>query len=280
MSTSAKGDKRPSSKSPKARILPVRPLRQSPLGPLPPRVRPSAAALQTLLPAAAPSALGRRKRRGAIVLRAHTVRPKPHGVQPKVHRVQSTQVLPNSATGQPGWAFDVPAPDPRRVLLWATISLPWQYWEWSGEWGNDSSSDVRIDGSVDWLYFLTGNPFYFPGYSPVFLGASGHFTFYTLVPPGNVGFDVAWLVEPNDDTVSSYTPVPNQPSELSFLLSTKVGDVLKLWFGLNVFNPEVNRQPWYGPGWFNGGAQSIDVVYAYSGTPLSVPDISGMVFAP
>jgi hypothetical protein len=258
----------------------VRPLRQSPLGPLPPRAKPTAAELQTLLPDAAPSVLGRRKRRRAIVLGAHTVKRQADGVQRKVHRVKSTQALPNSATGQPGWAFDVPGPDPGRLLLWASISLPWQYWEWSGEWGNDLSSDVRIDGSVDWLYFLTGNPYYFPGYSPTFLGASGHFTFYTLVPPGNAGFDVAWLVEPNEDTKSSYTPFPDQPSELSILLSTQVGDVLKLWFGLNVFNPEVNAQPWYGPGSFNGGAQSIYVVYAYSGSPLPEPDINGMVFAP
>ena len=116
--------------------------------------------------------------------------------------------------------------------------------------------------------------------SPTFVTASGHFTFYTLVPPGNAGFDVAWLVEPNEQTESAYTPFPGQPSELSYLLGTQVGDVSKLWLGLNVFNPEVNGRPWYGPGWFNGGVQSIYVVYTYAGPQSLMPDISGMVFAP
>lgn len=234
----------------------------------PPKYPPklSSTVLQRVLPASIDPIVRQGKRPDGVRFQSHTVQ-----------RTMESKAFAAEAEGA-GWAFDVPAPDPGSRLLWVEISTPWQFWEWSSSWGNDSSNDVRIDGSVDWLWNLGANPNFFSGYLLSFMGGNGHFTFYTLVPPGNAGFDVGWLADPDDQTFTNYSPVPNQPTGLSDLLSTQVGDALRLWFSLDVFNPEINGSTWYGPGWFNGGTQSLNVVYAYSGPPRPVPDFGGLLF--
>jgi hypothetical protein len=240
----------------------------------------SATILQKRLPASIDPIVLQGKRPEGVRFQSHTVQ---RSIQRARRNAQKARPATKALAAEavvPGWAFDVPGPDPGARLLWVEISTPWQFWEWSGSWSNDSSNDVRIDGSVDWLWQLGANPNYFSGYLPSFMSGTGHFTFYTLVPPGDVGFDVGWLADPNDQTFTDYTPVPGQPTALSDLLSTKVGDALRLWLSLGFFNAEINGKTWYGPGWFNGGTQSIDVVYAYAGPPRPAPDLEGLVFEP
>lgn len=245
---------------------------------LPPKV--SAAILQTMLPSYADPIVRQGKRPGGVHFQSYTVQRSVQRGRRTAQTARPSMKAIEAAATLPGWAFDIPAPDPRERLLWMEISTPWQFWEWSGSWYNDSSNDIRIDGSVDWLWYLGANPNYISGYLPTFLSGQGHFTFYTLVPPGDVGFDVAWLVDPNDQTFTDYSVVPGQLTALEDLLSTKVGDALRLWLSLGFFNPKINGNMWNGPGWFNGGTQSINVVYAYSGVPLPVPDLGGLVFEP
>ena len=148
---------------------------------LPPKL--SATILQKLLPASIDPIVRQGKRPEGVRFQSHTVQ---RSIQRRRRNAQKAQPATKAlAAGAvlPGWAFDVPAPDPGARLLWVEISTPWQFWEWSGSWSNDSSNDVRIDGSVDWLWQLGANPNYFSGYLLSFMSGTGHFTFYTLVPP-------------------------------------------------------------------------------------------------
>jgi len=178
----------------------------------------------------------------------------------------------NAADHLPGFRWDVPAPEWGRRLVWASISFPWQFWRWySFELKNNSDHAVHIDGSVDWRWVLTGNPFFFPD-PPILMEDSGHFTFETFIPAHGDGFDVGWLVPPKSET---FLPEGPAPTPLSRLLNLRVGNVLRLWFGVELTNPTLHAS---GPlsghgGWaMGGGPGSMYVEYAYLGPPLPLKD--------
>ena len=232
------------------------------------------ASLQKLLPRSTGGVKERGGHPGSIEMQSHLVR--------RRGRVQSHSASPRGTAalaeaGLPGYAFDVPAPAPYRRLLWASISTPWQYWEWDG-WGpsNDSSASLRIQGSVSWLWVLTGNPSVFPD-APELMSNGGEFEFYTSIPANGSGFAAAWLDEPHEKAFARVSPIKGAPSPLGQLLSVLDGEVLRLWIALDFQGAKLDGIDWAGPGAFWGGPQSISVVYAYLGPPLPVADPNGAV---
>jgi hypothetical protein len=244
---------------------------QRPRSAVPPdrTARPATGLLQELLSTARGQEQGGRP--ASVELRSHLVRRRGR-VRPGVGRRPGA--VAEAGAGLPGYAFNVPAP-PAGRLLWAEISFPWQYWEWDG-WGpsNHSSSNLRIEGSVDCAWILTGNPSEFPA-APEFMSDGGHFEFYTTVPPGGEGFSAAWLAEPYEKTFPSKRSKVGVPSPLEQLLSVRDGNVLRLWVALAFRDAELDDQPWEGPGAFSGGPQAISVNYAYLGPALAQGDFGG-----
>jgi hypothetical protein len=197
-----------------------------------------------------------------------TRRQRPVGVSRVAVLGKRGPVEVNAADSLPGFRWDVPAPERGRRVIWASISFPWQFWRWySLEMKNNSSHAVHINGSVDWRWVLTGHPSFFPD-PPILMDDSGHFTFETFIPAHGDGFDVGWLVPPKGETFLAQGPAP---TPLSRLLSLRVGNVLRLWFGVDLTNPTLHAS---GPlsghgGWaMGGGPGSMSVEYAYLGPPL------------
>jgi hypothetical protein len=238
------------------------------------KVRADAASLQGLLPPASGGVTKRRKHPGSVEIQSHLVKRRGRLRQAAVER---GGVLANVAADLPGFAFNVPAPERNRRLLWASISFPWQFWEWDG-WAptNDSSSNLRIEGSVHWEWRLTGNPSVFPT-APIFMSDGRLFEFYTLIVPGGTGFSAGWLAEPYEKTIPWVSSIKGAPSPLAQLLGVRDGDVLRLWITLVFRNAVLNGNDWAGPGAFWGGPNSIDVVYAYNGPPLPFAEPNGGV---
>lgn len=179
----------------------------------------------------------------------------------------------NAADSLPGFRWDVPAPEPNRLLAWAAIWFDWQFWRWYSNWLNNTTGhNVHVDGSLDWRWVLTGHPYFFPD-PPILMEDSGHFTFETFIPPGGNGYDVGWLVPPKGETFTS-TAGPGQTSPLANLLSLKRNGVLRLWFGLD-FTNVVGPAPWA----MSGGPNTLYYQYAYIGPPLRVTDFDDIVVA-
>jgi hypothetical protein len=160
---------------------------------------------------------------------------------------------PYIAPGLGGFRWDVPAPDPSLgTVIWATISFDWAFYGWQSDTPkNDSDHTIRINGSVDWGWYLTGHPQIFPA-APVFLYDGGQYTFYMDLAPGDGGFDVGWLTPPRS---GSYSNKPDKmdasmTSPLQRLLATNLDGVLKLWFAVSFANqtpPTVGIGNPYGP---------------------------------
>src|SRR5205807_7258527 len=93
---------------------------------------------------------------------------------------------PQIDIGGAGFAWDVPAPDPTLgIVVWATISFDWAFYGWQSDTPkNNSDHKIRINGSVDWIWYLTGNPYVFPA-APIFLTDGGEYTFYMDLAPGD-----------------------------------------------------------------------------------------------
>ena len=210
---------------------------------------PTPTELQPLLPVRRVGA----DRRGTVRTRSGTV---PRG-----------PLVRNAADGLSGFRWDVPAPDPRWTVLWASISFDWQFYSWrSLGVHNNTSNSVHVDGSLDWQWFLTGNPFVFE-YAPIFLIDSGHYAFETFIVPDASGWEVGWLAPPRSDTYPSTAGDPNTPSPLSQLLAMRQGSVLRLWFAMRFTNVHV---AYGGPvsgsrGWAIGdGPTTLYYTYAYA----------------
>jgi hypothetical protein len=168
-----------------------------------------------------------------------------------------------------GFRFDVPAPDPTRTVVWASLAFDWQFYEWTSlSISNDTSDRINVDGSLYWSWYLTGNPFVFPR-SWVYLSENGPFSFNTFIPPGGNGFDVGWLTWPLSQT---YSPVPDKTdasmtSPLQRLLAMTSGDVLMLWFAMDFQNIvyRLDGGNDITSGYIiNGGPQTLYYAYAYS----------------
>lgn len=165
----------------------------------------------------------------------------------------------NVAQGLSGFSFAMPIPDPNRELLWAELRIIWFFNGWKSEWPkNTSSSSLHVEGSVDWYWFLTGNPFHFDE-APIFLTDGGHFEFETSVSPGARGFDVGWISPARSGI---FTNEPDKQDErnlspLQRLLSLRVDDELKIWFAMETRreSPWASHNPW--------GANRLEYVYAY-----------------
>ena len=130
---------------------------------------------------------------------------------------------------------------------------------------------MHVNGSLIWIWLLTGHPELFPN-APTFLTAGAQFTFETFVPPGESGWDVGWLAEPRTGTYSS---VPDKiddsgSSPLSRLLAMEHNGALILWFAMDFRNPQVNETGLTGShGWtIDGGPDTLYYTYAY-GSPLT-----------
>jgi hypothetical protein len=154
-----------------------------------------------------------------------------------VARTDSAQ--PYLGPGVAGFAWDVPAPDPSLgTCVWATISFDWAFYGGQSDTPkNFGDQTMRIYGSVDWYWYLTGHPQIFPA-APIFLTDGGQYSFYMDVAPGDGGFDVGWLTPPR---AGSYSNKPDKTdasmtSPLQRLLSTDVNGVLKLWFAVDFRN--------------------------------------------
>src|SRR5260221_890072 len=145
----------------------------------------------------------------------------------------------NIATGLAGFAWDVPAPDPSLgTVVWATISFDWAFYGWqSGTPRNDGDQSIRIYGSVDWIWYLTGHTQVFPT-APIFLSDGGRYTFYMDLAPGVGGFDAGWLTPPRSGSYSNQADKTDasMTSPLQRLLAMNVNGVLKLWFAADYRN--------------------------------------------
>jgi hypothetical protein len=94
----------------------------------------------------------------------------------------------------------------------------------------------------------------------------------TFIVPGGNGWDVGWLVPPKSET---FLAEGAPPTPLNQLLSLRVGNVLRLWFGVELTNPTLHfGGPLSGTGgWaMGGGPNSMYVEYAYIGPPLPPRD--------
>lgn len=167
--------------------------------------------------------------------------------------------VPNEAWGLPGFRWTIPAPDPAKTLVWATVSLEWTFYGWRyGFPKNTSNEKLRVEGSLDWRWLLTGHPQLFT-YAPILLTDEGHYSFYVDLAPGASGFDVGWLTPPKTGV---YTTVPDKldgwNTSLARLLSMNHNGALELWFALDIRNqnPGGFINPW--------GPNRIEWVYAYA----------------
>jgi hypothetical protein len=189
--------------------------------------------------------------------------------------------LRNEAEGLAGWRFDIPPPDRGMPVLWASIWFDWQFYEWSSNLlYNNLDHNVHMNGSLIWIWLLTGHPEVFPN-APTFLTAGAQFTFETFVPPGESGWDVGWLAEPR---IGTYSSVPDKiddsgSSPLSRLLAMEHNGALMLWFAMDFRNPQVSEPGLQGShGWtINGGADTLYYTYAY-GSPRTAA--SGLATEP
>lgn len=178
--------------------------------------------------------------------------------------------LVSIAADRPGFAWDVPGPDPTRTVLWASLGFDWQFYEWATLPGlvNDTNNNMNVSGGLIWSWYLSGNPYVFSR-SWVYLQEVGPFSFETFVAPGGDGFDVGWLTWPLSQTFSA---IPDKTdasmtSPLQRLLAMESGGVLKLWFSMDFqdvgywLDDGVVRTG----GWtINGGPKTIYYAYAYA----------------
>lgn len=90
----------------------------------------------------------------------------------------------------PGFRWDVPAPDPSLgTVLWATLGFDWVFYSWRSNYPkNDGDQKIRFNGSLQWIWLLTGHPDIFPA-APIFLTDGGLYSFYMDLAPGDAGFD-------------------------------------------------------------------------------------------
>jgi hypothetical protein len=163
--------------------------------------------------------------------------------------------------GTSGFRLDMPAPDPRMgTVVWATMSFDWAFYGWQSNIPiNYSDHSVRINGSVDWNWFLTGHPAIFPT-APIFLSDNGRYTFYMDLAPGEGGFDAGWLTPPRS---GSYSNEPDKTdasmtSPLQRLLAMNVNGALMLWFAVDYENQTPRTSigyPW--------GPNTLHYAYAY-----------------
>jgi hypothetical protein len=164
------------------------------------------------------------------------------------------------ATGLSGFRWDVPAPDPSLgTVLWATLGFDWTFYSWRSDYPkNDGDQKIRFDGSLQWVWLLTGLPDIFPA-APIFLTDGGLYSFYMDLAPGDAGFDVGWLTPPLSGYYSSQPDKidPSMTSPLQRLLATNVNGVLKLWFALDIRNQ-------VGGGFIYGGPNVLYYSYAYA----------------
>lgn len=141
-----------------------------------------------------------------------------------------------STLGLPGFRFQVPAPDPNRTLLWVWMGFDWFFNGWKSSWPeNTGSSSKRVEGSLRWVWYLTGHPHIFAD-PPIVLSDGDGYEFYTSVPPGGAGFDVGWLARKKEGV---FTSVPDKldasnTSPLHRLMSLKQGNTLELWFAMDI----------------------------------------------
>jgi hypothetical protein len=174
-----------------------------------------------------------------------------------------------STADRPGFRWDVPAPDPSRTVLWASLAFDWQFYEWTSlNLPNNTDNNIFVDGSLDWSWYLTGNPFVFPR-SWVYMNEAAPFTFNTFIVPGGNGFDVGWLSWPQSTTYSS---VPDKTdasmtSPLQRLLAMTSGGALMLWFAMDFQNIRYRLDAGLDitTGYIlNGGPTTLYYAYAYS----------------
>jgi hypothetical protein len=179
----------------------------------------------------------------------------------------------NAADGLPGFRWDVPLPDPKRTLLWASLAFDWQFYEWKSlGLHNGTNRKIFVEGSLDWRWLLTGHPQVFP-VAPVFLQGAGHFTFNTFISPGADGFDVGWIAPQASATFSSEPDKTDasMTSPLQRLLAMKSGGVLKLWFAMDFQHARYkldNGNDHTGGYTIDGGPKTIYYTYAY-GSPIA-----------
>ena len=149
----------------------------------------------------------------------------------------------------------------------------WQFYDWSSNLlTNPTDHNIHVNGSLVWIWFLTGHPQIFPN-APEFLTDGALFSFETFVVPGtNGGWDAAWLAPAKSGTFSS---VPDKiddsgSSPLSRLLAMDQNGVLRLWFAMDFRNPQVNEAGLSGShGWtIDGGPDTLYYTYAYSSPRL------------
>jgi len=165
--------------------------------------------------------------------------------------------------GAGGFSWDVPAPDPSYgTVVSATISFDWAFYGWQSDTArNDGDQTIRIYGSVDWIWYLLGDPQLFPR-APIFLADAGHYSFYGDLAPGDGGFDAGWLTPPRS---GSYSNQPDKTdasmtSPLQRLLAMNVDGFLKLWFTAD-FRNQTPRTYAIGNPW---GPNTLYYSYAYA----------------
>jgi hypothetical protein len=154
----------------------------------------------------------------------------------------------------------VPAPDPSRTVLWATLAFDWTFYGWrSDSPKNDGDQSFRFEGSLDWVWLLTGHPQIFSA-APIFLTDGGQYSFYMDLAPGVSGFDVGWLTPPMSGYYSAQPDKTDasMTSPLQRLLAMNVNGVLMLWFALDIRNQ-------MGGGWiYKWGPDTLYYAYAYA----------------
>jgi len=165
-----------------------------------------------------------------------------------------------------GFSWNIPAPDPSYGdIVWAAIAFDWAFYGWQSDTSkNDGDDPIRINGSVQWIWYLTGDPDLFPR-APIFLADSGIYTFYQDLAPGEGGFDAGWLTPPRS---ASYSSQPDKTdgsmtSPLQRLLAMNVDGFLKLWFTVEYRN-ETPRTVAIGNPY---GPDTLYYAYAYA-TPF------------
>jgi hypothetical protein len=190
----------------------------------------------------------------------HRLLPVDSGVSVESGLVSRGAVLRNAATGLPGFRWDVPAPDPGKTVLWASLAFDWTFYGWRSDWPrNDGDQSFRFYGSLEWIWLLTGHPEVFSS-APIFLTAGGDYSFYMDLAPGASGFDVGWLTPPLSRNFSAQPDKmdASMTSPLQRLLAMNVNGVLMLWFALDIRN----QQP---PGYiYKWGPDTLYYAYAYA----------------
>jgi hypothetical protein len=127
-----------------------------------------------------------------------------------------------------GWSWNVPAP-PAGQVLWFTLGLWTQWWEWLGPSGrNNTSHFLYADFGVTWRWMLLAE---LNGGAQLaqLMFDQNRYELYASLAPGDNLWRASWIHPARSVTLTPYDK-ESDPNPLALLLSTESGGELVVQF--------------------------------------------------